>query len=78
MSKVIQVRDVPDDIHALLVKQAKAKGMSLNQFILREYQQIADRGRNAEIFRRAAARPGRRLTTEQIVGTLREDRGRDD
>ena len=76
MSKVIQVRDVPDDVHEALVRQAKAEGLSLNQFVLREYEKIARRARNAEIFARAAARPGRRLSREQIVESLREIRER--
>jgi hypothetical protein len=78
MSKVIQVRDVPDDVHEALVRQAKAEGLSLNQFILREYQRIADRTKNAEIFRRLAAIPGRRPTRAEIVETIREYRDRDE
>lgn len=72
MGKVIQVRDVPDDVHDALVREAKAAGLSLNQFMLREYEKIARRARNTEIFTRAAQRKGRRLTREQIVETIRE------
>ena len=74
MAKVIQVRDVPDDVHEALVRQAKAEGLSLNQFVLREYEKIARRARNAEIFARAGRRPGRRLSRDQIIETLREIR----
>ena len=55
----VQIRDVPDDVHTELVRKAEEAGMSLNQFMLDELRQIARRGRNAEIFARAAQRRGK-------------------
>jgi hypothetical protein len=77
MSKVIQIRGVPDDVHERLVRQAKDAGTSLNQYVLRELEAAAGRSKNAEIFLRAARRPGPRLTREEIVQTIREDRDND-
>lgn len=74
--RVIQVRDVPDAVHEELSKQAEAAGLSLNRFVLQEFERIAARRRNAEILRRAAARPGHRLSTSEIVAAIREDRDR--
>ena len=34
MAKVIQIRDVPDDVHDALVIQAEARGLSLTKFLL--------------------------------------------
>lgn len=74
MSRVVQVRDVPDEVHEALVRQARREGLSLNQFVLREYERIARRSRNADVFARAAERPGRRPTRAEILQSLREVR----
>jgi|RhiMethySRZTD1v2_1073278.scaffolds.fasta_scaffold98026_3 hypothetical protein len=72
--KHLQVRDVPEQVHAELARQAAEAGMSLNRFMLAEFERIARRGRNAEVFRAAAARPGGRVTGEEIVEALRAGR----
>ena len=54
--------------------QAKAVGLSLNQFVLREYGRIARRGTNAQLLRDLEQSPGRRPTRELIVAGTREDR----
>ena len=43
MSKVIQVRNVPDDVHASLRGQAAAAGVSLSEYVLTELTQVAGR-----------------------------------
>lgn len=43
MSRVIQVRDVPDDVHDTLSEAAAAEGLSLNRYVLRELDQAARR-----------------------------------
>jgi 23S rRNA maturation mini-RNase III len=73
-SRNVQVRDVPEPVHAELTRQAAAAGMSLNRFMLAELERIARRGRNAEVFRAAAARQGGRVTSEEIVEALRAGR----
>jgi hypothetical protein len=78
MGKVVQVRDVPDEVHAELTAQADRAGLSLNRFVLGEFERIAGRSRNAAIFAEAAARPGRRPTTAQIVVAVREGRDEDE
>lgn len=75
---LIQIRDVPNDVHAALVKQAERAGMSLNRYLLQELRQIAGRSRNAEILRRAQARPGPKLSRESIVNEIRRIRGVDE
>jgi len=48
--------------------------MSLNRFMLAEFERIARRGRNADVFRTAAARPGSRIAREEIVDAIRAGR----
>jgi len=43
MSRVIQVRDVPDQVHSTLKARAAAEGMSLSDFIKRELERVAER-----------------------------------
>ena len=43
MSKMIQVRNVPDTVHRTLKARAAMAGMSLSDFLLTEIRQIAER-----------------------------------
>lgn len=76
MAEIIQVRNVPEEIHAELVRQAARAGLSLNRYLLAEFGRIARRGRNAEIFKRAAKESGKRPSAQEIVRIIREDRER--
>ena len=40
MAEIIQVRNVPKRVHAELTRQAKRAGMSLNAYLLGEFEQI--------------------------------------
>lgn len=77
MAKVIQARDVPDEVYVELVRQAADRGLSLNRFVIGEFERIARRGRNAAIFAQARARPGDWPSTEEIVAVIRKERDRD-
>lgn len=43
MSKMIQVRDVPEQLHGALKSRAAREGMSLSDFIKRELEHVAAR-----------------------------------
>lgn len=43
MSKVMQIRDVPEDVHDALVRAAHADGLSLTRYMLRELERLAQR-----------------------------------
>lgn len=43
MTKVIQIRDVPDRVHAALADAAAAEGLSLTGYLQRELTWLADR-----------------------------------
>jgi antitoxin FitA len=49
MSKMIQVRNVPDSVHRTLKAQAAVAGMSLSDFLLAEIRHLAERPTVAEL-----------------------------
>lgn len=76
MAKTIQVRDVPDDVHAELRSRAAAAGTSLSEYVLRELEHVAQRSDNAEVLLRAAQRDWSvsRVTTREILDAARAER----
>lgn len=57
MSKMIQIRNVPDDLHRTLKVRAAAAGMSLSDYLLVEVRQVAERPTLEEFRRRLDSRP---------------------
>jgi len=49
MAKMIQIRNVPDDLHRKLKARAAEKGMSLSAYLLAEAEQLAARPTPDEI-----------------------------
>lgn len=76
MSKMIQIRNVPDDLHRQLKIRAAAAGMSMSDYIKRE---LDIRSRKSTIREIAARRESRgkksTLTPQKIVDIIREARG---
>jgi plasmid stability protein len=56
MSKMIQVRNVPDSLHRTMKAQAALAGMSLSDFLLAEIRRIAERPSIAELRERLRGR----------------------
>jgi antitoxin FitA len=75
MSKMIQVRNVPDDVHRILKTRAAAEGLSLSDYVKRDLEDLAKQATLEEIFADARARGDSGLTTEEILADLRELRG---
>ena len=78
MSRVIQIRDVPDDVHHALVGAAQARGLSLSRNVLRELEQIAHRAQvhdNAAVVRATQAKVRGRVDRDTILAALHEGRG---
>ena len=74
--KTIQIRDVPDEVHASLRARAALVGLSLSEYMLREAERIARRPELADAIRQAQDRtwgvpPGASVT---ILRSLREER----
>jgi len=75
MSKMIQVRNVPDELHRDLKMRAAATGLSLSDYIKRELSDSASRLTMEEIDARVRALGPSKLRTQTIVEILRESRG---
>lgn len=56
MSRMIQVRNVPDNVHRTLKAQAALAGMSLSDFLLAEIRRVAERPTIAELRERLRRR----------------------
>ena len=73
MSKMIQIRNVPDDLHRRLKVQAAARGMSLSDYLLSELEQHADKPTMEEwlarVRRRKPARTG--PTGDELIREMR-------
>ena len=52
MSKMIQIRNVPDDLHRTLKVRAAKAGMTLSAYLLSEIEQVAERPTLAEMMER--------------------------
>jgi hypothetical protein len=75
MSKMIQVRNVPDDMHRALKASAAAEGISLSDYIKRELGGLTAKVGLEEIDARIRARGPSNVKRESIVRILRESRG---
>lgn len=75
---MIQIRNVPPDLHERLKAQADAHGMNLSDFLKGELERMASVPTNAEIF--AAVEADKEagelplITADDVVAAIREDR----
>jgi antitoxin FitA len=80
-SKMIQIRHVPEDVHARLKARAAAAGMSLSDYVLRELTWMASRPTWDEVFeeidREGPILKGEGVDTVELVRELREERDRE-
>lgn len=75
MPKMIQIRNVPDDVHRTLKVRAASEGLSLSDYIKRDLEDLAKQATIEEVFANARARGDSGVTTAEIVADLRELRG---
>lgn len=74
MSTMIQIRNVPDDLHRRLKARAAMAGMSLSDYLLKEIARVAERPTMEEMRARLASR-SRVETGESAADTIRAIRG---
>ena len=67
MSKMIQLRNVPDDVHRALKLRAVDEGTTLSEYLVREVTVIARRPTIDDILRRIRKR--RRVTVQESSPT---------
>lgn len=79
VSKIIQIREVPDDVHAALTRVAEERGQSLTSYLNSELAQIAERPaivqHNAKVVRRTQGLVAGAVDRAAIRSALREERG---
>lgn len=78
MPKNIQIRNVPDDVHATLRARAAKAGMSLSQYLRHDLIESAARPTVAEIIDRARSRPATGITHEDVIKAIHEGRAERD
>ena len=74
MSKMIQVRDVPEQVHRTLKARAAREGMSLSDFIKRELERSVERPTMREwLSRTEQAKPiSTKRSAAQVLRELRD------
>ena len=70
---MLQVRNVPDDVHAELRRRARAAGVSLSEYLLRELERTAARPPIEEVLARSASRR-LDISMADVVETIRAER----
>lgn len=75
MSRMIQIRNVPVDLHRRLKARAAMEGKTLSDYLLDELRQVADQPTLAQLAERVAAREPVTLRTP-AARIIRAHRGR--
>ncbi len=71
----LQIRDVPDDVHHALAERARARGQSLQAFLLSLVEAEARRWANLALLDRFAGRAdGSRLSADEATDVLHSAR----
>lgn len=79
MAKVIQIRDVPDDVRDALAEAAAADGLSMTGYVRRELELLARRAQrvreNAAVVRETQSRVAAPVDRDTILSVLHGGRG---
>ena len=70
----IQVKDVPDEVHATLRRRAASAGMSLQEYLLAHLVAEASSPTLDEVLEQAGQRAGGHVTAREAVKLVRADR----
>ena len=73
MPRMVQLKNVPDDLHRLLKARAAMEGMSLSDYLIAEVRRSAERPTPAEMRDRLAKRSAV-VTTMSAADAVREGR----
>jgi plasmid stability protein len=71
--KMVQLRNVPDDVHRRLKARAAMEGQSLSEYALGELRRALDRPTRRELIERVQARE-RAVVAEGSVNAVRAER----
>ncbi len=71
--KMVQVRNVPDEVHRRLKSRAAMEGKSLSEYALGELRRALERPTRRELIERVQARE-RAVVSEPVATALRAER----
>lgn len=75
MNKHIQIREIPEETHRKLKARAASEGMSMSDYLKRLIERELKRPDWASMVRRMEAMEPIEISREEIVRTIREERG---
>jgi len=76
MASMIQIRNVPDEVHRTLKVRAAQAGMSLSEFLLREVISVAQRPTLEEVLKRIKERGPAQVSIDSAAAVRAEREGR--
>ncbi len=76
MSKMIQIRNVPDELHRTLKARAASEGMSLSDYLLSEVEKVAEKPTMKEWLEKVSSREPVQVD-ESPAATIRRMRDAD-
>ena len=73
---LLQIRNVPPELHRLLKARAAMEGLSMSEYVLREVRKALERPSRQEVLQRLRARPVRRLKRDpaKVIRAERDSR----
>lgn len=76
MSTMVQIRNVPSELHRRLKARAATEGMSMSDYVLREIRKSLDRPTRQEVLERLQGQPARKLRSSaaEVIRSERESR----
>lgn len=72
----VQIKDVPEEIHAVLRRRAAAAHQSLQEYLRARLVEEASRPTLDEVLARAGGRAGGSASLAETAGAVRDDRDR--
>jgi plasmid stability protein len=73
---MVQVRNVPDEVHRKLKARAALAGMSLSEYLLREFERSLERPSRDDLLARLRSRPSVEPGETAAAAVLAERQGR--
>jgi plasmid stability protein len=73
---MVQIRNVPSELHRRLKARAATEGLSMSDFVLREVRKALDRPTRQEVLERLLSQPVRRLrrSAAEVIRRERDSR----
>jgi plasmid stability protein len=73
---MVQIRNVPTELHRRLKARAAIEGMSMSDYVLREIRKALDRPTREEVLERLRSAPVRRLrrSAAEVIRAERDSR----